>query len=278
MKQSTWTRVTTIANTLADRYALERWAQRNTVLGLGARQDLYALAASCTSDDKKQLNRIVTQAQEAAKARSGANLGTALHRLTERVHLEKNVELPDQWRPDVHAYLHALADNGFKADSSWIERVVIVPELMVAGTVDRLLQNVNGGSFIVGDLKTGQNALKFGGQEIAMQLALYAHATHAWRGKPNDIERDSYGRYLLPHPDDAPDDYDSMPMVEREWALALHLPVGKGECTLYRVDLVAGKQAVQQALWVRKWRRRKNLVSVLNGRGITNSSGSNDDW
>jgi hypothetical protein len=73
-----WTRVTTVAGTLADRYGLEKWGNRNVVLGIAAREDLYAQAASCTPDDKDTLNQIVDQAQEAAKAKSGANLGTAL--------------------------------------------------------------------------------------------------------------------------------------------------------------------------------------------------------
>jgi hypothetical protein len=57
-KAKSWTRVTTIANTLADRYALEQWAQRQIVYGLGVREDLYALAASSTPDDKAQLSQI----------------------------------------------------------------------------------------------------------------------------------------------------------------------------------------------------------------------------
>ena len=58
-EERTWTRATTVANTLADRYGLEQWAKRNVILGLAARHDLYAQAASCTPDDKTELNRIV---------------------------------------------------------------------------------------------------------------------------------------------------------------------------------------------------------------------------
>src|SRR5690606_41320127 len=40
-EEKPWTRVTTLAGTLADRRGLEKWAQRNIVYGLGQRQDLY---------------------------------------------------------------------------------------------------------------------------------------------------------------------------------------------------------------------------------------------
>ncbi len=72
-----WTRATTVASTLEDRYGLERWAKRNVVLGIAARPDLYALAASAKPEDKDLLHSIVDDAEEAAKARSGANLGNA---------------------------------------------------------------------------------------------------------------------------------------------------------------------------------------------------------
>lgn len=273
MKQSTWTRVTTIANTLADRYALEQWAQRNTVLGLGARQDLYALATSCKPGDRDELNSIVARAQEAAKAHSGANLGTALHRLTERIHSGEEFDIPDQWRPDLEAYSQALKDHSLVINSHWIERVLVIPTLMVAGTVDRIIGT--GQSAVVADLKTGENAVRFGIHEIAMQLALYANATHAWRGATDDIKRDRYGRYLLPLPADEPNAYEPMPPVEKDWALVIHLPVGKATCTIHRVDITAGKEAAKHALWVRAWRKRDDVAFPLNG---TSNIGGLDDF
>ena len=80
-----WTRVTTLARTLADRTVLEAWDQRNIALGIGARQDLYAQAASCTAEDTGTLTEIVAQARAAAAAQAGANTGSALHRFTERL-------------------------------------------------------------------------------------------------------------------------------------------------------------------------------------------------
>lgn len=259
MTDQAWTRATTVASTLADRYGLEKWAQRNTVLGLGMRQDLYAQAASCTADDRQELERIVEQAQEAAKASSGANLGTALHRWTERIDRGEDVDIPDAWKPDLDAYTAELDRHNVTVLDGWIERVVVVPRLRIAGTLDRVLTSPAWDNPRIGDVKTGADALKYGSGEIAIQLAIYAGATHAWKGSTDDIRRDRWGRYLLPDPVDEPDAYDVMPIMDRDLAVVMHLPVGTGTCTLYEIDIAAGREAVRKAVWVRDWRKRKDL-------------------
>lgn len=255
MTARSWTRATTLASTLADRYALERWGQRNVVLGIAARPDLYALAASCTPEDKEQLGQIVDQAQEAAKARSGANLGTALHRLTERVDRGELLDVPDQWKPDIDAYCQTLADASISILPEWIERVVINPAIEAAGTLDRLI--FLDGKFTIADLKTG--SVDYGMGDIAVQLAIYANSSHAWIGDPDTVPRDQWGRYKLPHPDDEPHVYEILPEIDTERALVIHLPVGKGECTLHEVDIKAGREAIDLALAVRSWRKRDDL-------------------
>lgn len=257
MKPRSWTRATTLASTLADRYALERWGQRNVVLGIAARPDLYALAASCTPDDKDQLGKIVDQAQEAAKARSGANLGTALHRLTERIDRGELLDVPDQWKPDIDAYCQTLADASISILPEWIERVVINPAVEAAGTIDRMVYL--DGKFTIADLKTGAHAVDRQMTDIAVQLAIYANSTHAWKGVADQVPRDQWGRYKLPHPEDDPTVYEPLPEVNLERALVIHLPVGEGSCTLHEVDITAGRQALDLALAVRAWRKRDDL-------------------
>lgn len=252
-KEVSWTRVTTVANTLADRYGLEQWAKRNVALGLAAREDLYALAASCTPDDKKQLNTIVKDAEEAAKARSGANLGTALHRITERVDRGEDLDIPDAWRADVDAYAQTLVDNHIKVHPEYLERIVVVPKAKVAGTLDRLVTVETVDGLIVGDIKTGQDVVTYGMGEIAIQLALYANASHMWNG----------------------DGYDPMPDINKQRALVIHLPVGQGECNLHWVDIEAGREAARMALAVRDWRKRKDLSTPY---GKEPQPTTDDDW
>jgi hypothetical protein len=279
VKARPWTRVTTIANTLADRYALEQWAQHNTVLGLGARKDLYALAATARPEDRDQLTAIVEQAQEAAKARSGANLGTALHRLTERIDTGEDLDVPDSWKPDIDAYCQTLVAHQVTIHREWVERVVVIPQLGAAGTLDRLVTLNGANSLRVADLKTGKEASTYV-NETALQLACYANASHVWRHSTDDIKRDRYGRYLLPDPAESPEDYDPMPAVDTDHALLIHLPVGEGVCTLHEVDIKAGKEAVRLAMSVREWRKRRDLAWPFSPPpfrgGASQTSG--DDW
>jgi hypothetical protein len=279
-KTRSWTRVTTIANTLADRYALEQWAQRQTVIGLGAREDLYALAASVTPDDRDQLTGIVKQAQEAAKSRSGANLGTALHRITERIDSGEILDVPKQWRPDIDAYCQTLADHHVRIRPEWIERVVVIPEMEAAGTLDRMVTIGDDLTLVVADLKTGASADEYGHGEIAIQLSLYANATHVWRGSTDDIERDQYGRYLLPDPEEYPNDYEPMPPVNTTTAVMIWLPVQTGECHLYEIDIKSGIVAAGYAGWVRNWRKRSDLAWPLSPAPFNGSPAvdEEDNW
>lgn len=234
-REKPWTRATTVAGTLSDRFGLEQWGQRNVVLGIAARPDLYALAASCTPEDKPQLNRIVKDAQEAAKSRSGANLGTALHRICERIDSGEDLDVPKEWRGDVDAYVQTLADNSVRIHPEWMERIVVIPKAEVAGTLDRLV--TVDGQVYVADLKTGKDVVSYGMGDIAIQLALYANSTLMWNG----------------------DGYGGMPPVDNRRALVIHLPVGEGTCHLYWVDIEAGLEAARVALLVREWRKRKDL-------------------
>jgi len=258
-KERPWTRITTVANTLADRYGLEQWAQRNTALGIGLRPDLYALAVSSTIDDRTQLNKIVSQAQDAAKASSGANLGTALHRITERVDQGDDLNIPAEWEGDVDAYCQTLVDHHVTIDPGWIERIVINTHFGVAGTLDRLVTLSGQAAHTVADLKTGKHAVTYGTGEIAVQLALYATATHAWTGV----------------------DFQPLPPVDTNKALLIHLPVGQATCTLHTVDIAAGLEAARIAFDVREWRKRKDLTqpySILDQVVEQPKLVADDDW
>jgi len=244
-KEQTWTRATTIANTLADRYGLEQWAKRNVALGIGARRDLYAQAAAAKPDDKTTLTRIVEQAEEAAASKAGANLGSALHRFTERIDAGEDITVPEPWAQDVAAYQSTMAANQVTVQPGWIEHILLLPELGIAGTCDRLCTSPQWQSARIADLKTGQDVVKYGMTEIALQLAIYAHADYWFDTETGEVKpiRES---------------------IDQTWALVMHLPVGKGTCTIYEVNIAAGWQAVQLALDVRRWRQRKDLAHIIN--------------
>ncbi|MPY86126.1 MAG: hypothetical protein GEV00_23470, partial [Actinophytocola sp.] len=113
-----WTRVTTLAATISDRHALERWAQRNLIKGIAAREELV-LRAAAAGDDRAALDSIVDAALEAAKTSSAADIGTALHRLTERHDAGEDIQVPAAYQDDIKSYIHVLAESGVKVVPEW---------------------------------------------------------------------------------------------------------------------------------------------------------------
>lgn len=239
-KDKGYTRATTVAKTLSDTYGLTRWQVRMTAQGLTQRPDLFARVASAAGD-AKSLDQICEQAKEAAAASSGANVGTALHAFTEAVDAGRPVTIPAPWNADVAAYTAALQAADVAVDPAYIETVLALHALEVAGTMDRLVTMPDGRSLIA-DLKTGKD-LSYGWGEIAIQLALYAHADEVYD-------------YATGH-------YRPMPEVDRSEALVMHLPAGQARCDLYLVDIAAGWEAVEIAMRVRSWRKRRDLATLL---------------
>lgn len=238
-KQRAWTRATTVARTLADEYALNLWKLRVACKGIALRPDLIASAAAADPEtDKGTLNEIAEAAMERGGASSGRNLGTALHTFTQR--LDRGEPLASLGAPapldlDLAAYQAMLKGHRLGIRPEWIERIVIVPELGIAGTLDRILTQLPGEAKVppltVADLKTGKD-LSYGWLEIAIQQAIYARASYMWQP--------------------ATSTYEPMPVgLDRDRALVLHLPVGKSHGQVYGINLIEGWEYVQLAMSVR---------------------------
>lgn len=230
-----WTRATTFAGAVKDTFGLNRWSLRMLAKGLTARADLVA-AIAANYDDDRTIDKVVADAQEHAGSTTGSTWGTAMHRFTEFIDQgEEPLIVPPEVQGDLDAYRKVMA----RFTSFAIERIVCVPELGVAGTLDRVL-DFNGTAYI-GDLKTGKD-LRYSAGEIAVQLALYANAAFMWNGA----------------------DWEPMPPVDRERAIVMHLPVGQGRCDLQWVDIAAGWRIAQELCGpVREWRNRRDLMTPL---------------
>jgi len=238
-KDRSYTRATTVAKTLSDTYGLTRWQVRMTAQGLTQRPDLFAKVAAANGDPKT-LDKVCEEAKEAAAASSGANIGTALHAFTEAVDAGRPVTIPAPWDADVAAYTAALQAADVAVDPAYIETVLVLHDLEVAGTMDRLVTFAN--RPMIADLKTGKD-LSYGWGEIAIQLALYAHAEEVF-----DVDTRAF----------AP-----MPTVDQDQAMVMHLRAGSAHCDLYLVDIAAGWEAVQTAMRVRSWRKRRDLATRI---------------
>ena len=222
-----YTRCTTFVDALEDKYNLQKWQNRMTAIGLADRPDLL-LAVNAHRDDKRKLDGICSDAQEAAKAHAKATVGTALHALTEQ--LDRGAEIPtvpEAYVADLAAYTEATKD----LQPVHIERFCVLDSWKIGGTPDRVVKYK--GKHYIADLKTG--TIEYGMGKIAMQLAVYA------RSMLYDVatgERTAHD-------------------AEIDKGIVIHLPAGQGKAELYWVDLLAGWEGVRMARWVRDWRKRK---------------------
>lgn len=279
-QQGSWTRATTLAKTISDTYTLSEWSQRNVLKGAALRPDLVALAANKDiRRDKDALNKLCEQAKDAAGSKVAANLGTAVHSFTEAVDRGQPVSIPAAHADDVAAYSASLEAYGLEPVPELIEFTVCLTQhaepgrygvLGVAGTSDRCYRatrnlelyidgrtvSLKAGEYVIGDVKTG-HSLDYGWQEIAIQLALYAH------GLNESGYYDRQGKRWI-RPEFA---------VRTDVGIIAHLPVDKeprsaGEarkapCTLYAVDLESGWKAAGLCAVVRRWRKVRNLSGTL---------------
>jgi hypothetical protein len=238
-KPTLWTRSTTWAKAIADMQAITKWEKRMVAKGIATRQDLVALAAATPLENKDKLNEIADSAKEFAKASAGSNLGTALHAFTEQVDRGEELTAPAPWDADIAAYQAKLTAEKVTIIPDLIERVVVVPAYKVAGKLDRIVDLNDGGLPVIADVKTTQK-IDYSWTEIAIQLALYAHAQH--------MTTEDYTDYL------------PMPNVDLDRALVMHIPAGQARCDLYTVNIAAGWEAAYICKIVRGWRNRKDLA------------------
>jgi len=234
-----YTRVTTISKTTDETSALANWRTRMAITGLIKRPDLLA-QASTSLDDKDALNRIAEDAVEAAGGSTRANLGTALHALTQQIDLGLQPTILPGLKADVDAYMTGLQASRMVIRKEFTETLLINDTLQYAGTADRIIE-LPDGRLVIFDLKTGSN-ITYSHGNIAVQLAAYANSEwlYDWRTSVRT----------------------PLPEIDKTVGVICHLPAGEGRCDFYQVDLIAGLQALQLSLAVREWRKRKDLFSV----------------
>lgn len=241
-----WTRATTLAEAMQDTFGLTGWKMRMVAVGIGLREDLQDLAAASDPDDKKQLDQLCKDAMSVAQADSRSNKGTSLHKFTQRIDQGEKVRAPRRWASDLAVYEQAKAEWGILTAPTMCERITLVPELEVAGTMDRIVKYQS--LPVIFDLKTG-NDVERGAMKIAIQLALYAHGIGLW-----DEDRNEF----VPMPRG----------LDQERGLVLHLPAGEATASLYEVNLVLGWRAAQLAYEVRKFRKDKEYMRKV-GESVT---------
>lgn len=225
-------RASSIAKPIEDGYALELWGKRMVAYGMLDRSiqaRLHAVGGTPHDWDqptKTEVNRICEDALQAAKAHQAADIGTAVHRMVERINLGETVD-GGPYEADLEAYRAATLRFHFLP--SLVECRLACDELKAAGTCDVVVQV--GSKLYAADLKTG-TTIEYALLAYAAQLAVYANS-------------DLYN----------PVDHSRTPLdVSTEIGYLIHLPAGQGRCTIYEVDLIAGYKAAKLANTVRRAR------------------------
>ncbi|MEU7905901.1 hypothetical protein [Actinoplanes sp. NPDC049118] len=229
---------------MEDKTQLTAWSKRMVLAGAARSPDLLAQARSLDPADpqhKQPLNALAERAANAAGSASRRDHGTHLHTLSEYV--DRGEPLPAHSAADV-ADMAAYKLATVHLDVIHVERLVVVDDLRVAGTPDRI-SYYDGpgpdGDYLTGnlitDLKTG--SLQHGTLKFAMQLAVYS------RGQFYDHTTGARS---------------PLPQVNPHWGLIIHLTPGSAICTVHWIDLALGWDAVQVARQVRAMRSRKSVL------------------
>lgn len=243
-KGTFYTRMTTFIDALDDKSSLADWKLRMLLEGIHRKPSLmhdYADLAEPLDGEKSKALAIARRGLDAADADFKAELGTALHELTEEYDLTGQVAfVPDEYEKDIAAYVQAVQGLGVAS----VEEFVVNDFLKAAGTFDRLYViegdweekvGLPEGTPIIGDVKTGRIDLARG--KFGMQFSGYAMS--------NRYDPVTYERSLI--------EVNGVP-VSLDKALLIHLPAGEGECTVIPVDIRRGWEDVLLAKQVREYR------------------------
>jgi hypothetical protein len=251
-------RMTTFIGVLEDTFRLEKWGKRNVAIGFAVADHLLLkVSGEINPDDphenKAAIDAIVEEAELAAKASAGADSGTALHKLTERLDRGERAQVPKANKPDVAAYRQLVDERKLTWDEIEVPTVLdgVQPTTTaygIGGKFDRIAghwldvkdpwpcQRCGKGRRVA-DLKT-QKDMDWGQAKTAMQLTGYATSNryHPATGERSDLDVCQCAGYVI------------------------HLPVGKGEAHLYRADLIRARDLLNAAHKVWWARSQKGLL------------------
>lgn len=247
-----YTRATTIARVLEDEYHLTQWKLRTVAHGIGLREDLAQRAAVTPVSDKRNYKEILTEADSAASSAFKRNVGTAFHQFRAMV-ADPNYDqstAPEKLRTAYANYESELARLGVEDLIHLRETALADVRTGVAGTTDGFARLADG-RIVILDTKTGGVDYP---HSFAIQLAIYANATHM---------------FVMDHGEMR---WVPMAQVEKLNGLVVHVDVETGAVDVYSIDLLAGAQAYTQALYVRNWRKRKDLILPFHGASIQQDS------
>lgn len=275
-----WMRVSDLKSVLDDEALLIKWKLRQVMIGCKRRPELLdkitpgmveAIDNHRTEpmgwSVKKRLNDLVEQALAHAGSSDGATVGTAFHELMEIIDAggdpikaavrmtgatgNPHEPVTGDQKEMIDAYAACLFENKIKMVPELIERVVVVPELGVAGRLDRIV--LDSGSpnhpyaarppaYRIGDVKS-QASMNFGHISLGVQLACYANASYM-------LDMDAQPWQWVPMID-----------VDKAVGVIIWTPATQpGVAKIYDVDLIKGWTLAKASAKALEWRADKKIV------------------
>lgn len=240
-KQERFSRSSSIGKTLDDESALVLWKLNRSIKGVASDPALIAKAISLADDDREAWGKLREAAINAGRGKEKADIGTAVHAMSERWEQDPEFDPRDPYRTALEAYDAEMERLGLK--SQMFETHMVCVKFRVAGTADRIyeltkaLTAPNGdvlpvGTLVIGDLKTSAK-LTYNVPGFCIQMAGYAN------GQLYDVDTDEF----LPTPE-----------INRSWGLLMHLNVEEGTCSAHWADLQVGEYGLWLCQEIRSWR------------------------
>lgn len=225
-KPLAYRRASTVAGALDSKDGLIAWFQRRLMQGLTVDPSILDEAKGYFAaetdkrhpehrDAKKALDALAAKARELGESDKAADIGTMLHEYCVVADDMGDLStVPEEYRADLSAYIEAM--DGIKVLDS--EQFVVVDQIKVAGTYDRLLM-LPDGRVILADIKTGADVPRYP-HSTCHQLSIYAHGM---RYDPDDGHRTPIH-----------------PRLDQSVGMLIHLPQGEARCDLYMLDIEQG--------------------------------------
>jgi hypothetical protein len=232
---------------LDDESNLVVWKIDRAMEGVACDPSIAAMVASNLGNKEGAKDRR-ERAIQRGRGDEAADIGTALHKMTERVEIGDGFVAPEPYSADIAAYLMLLDSAGLT--SEFIECKLVNDEMRAAGTADRIYKahrplEIPGfdalvpGQYVLGDLKTGKR-LDYSLPGFCIQLALYCDSMFY------NVETNE--RSPLPAG------------LRTDVALLVHMAAGTATCAFHWLDLQVGREGARIVRDVRRWRKRDDFA------------------
>lgn len=283
-RPSAFSRATTIAGVLDDRYNLDLWIQRQLIKNIlnGVRAQMAAQAAPTQADadlvaqmntlwstdpNTQKFNKVAEQINNMQGGRDASEFGTAIHAWLEAIDVGiiRPVDVPELFRQHVAAYRTILTRHALLPVPEYTERIVcndgngfvlpptadgvpgrvLAPGETITGTLDRLFRVITSGALVLGDVKTSKaDSLEWGVLDFCIQLAIYRYAAHM-------LKLDGSG-------------WDPMPKLDGDTAYLMHVPSDDPQrAACVAINMKYGDEALRVAIYVRDIRRRAKREGLV---------------